>query len=90
MLWLYLFSQTVTDGGQPDYDQTNDELQNLEGMAEDVTEAQGGGTTEVTGNVEQEGPTKSLFLAPSCVNILTQSLHFSTFHPVKEKQKTSK
>ena len=37
--------------------------------AEDVKEAQGGGTTEATGHVEQEGSTKSLFLAPF-VNIL--------------------
>ena len=38
--------------------------------AEDVKEAQGGGTTEATGHVEQEGSTKSLFLAPTYVNIL--------------------
>ena len=38
--------------------------------AEDVKEAQGGGTTEATGHVEQEGSTKSLFLASSYVNIL--------------------
>ena len=37
--------------------------------AEDVKEAQGGGTTEATGHVEKEGSTKSLFLAPF-VNIL--------------------
>ena len=47
--------------------------------AEDVKEAQGGGTTEATGHVEQEGSTKILFLAPTFVNILTQTLHFSTF-----------
>ena len=35
---------------------------------EDVKEAQGGGTTEPTGHVEQEGSTKSLFLGPSFVN----------------------
>ena len=53
--------------------------------AEDVKEAQGGGTTEATGHVEQEGSTKILFLAPTFVNILTQTLHFSTFCPVKKK-----
>ncbi|XP_073247249.1 cilia- and flagella-associated protein 74-like [Porites lutea] len=55
---------TVTDGGQPEYNQTNGELQNVEGMAaEDVKEAQGGGTTEAAGHVEREEgerPEKSL------------------------------
>ena len=54
--------------------------------AEDVKEAQGGGTTEATGHVEQEGSTKILFLAPTFVNILTQTLHFSTFSVTSGKK----
>lgn len=44
---------TVTDVVQQDSNQTGD-LQNPEGMVEDVKEPQGGGVTEAPGNVEQQ------------------------------------
>ena len=53
--------------------------------AEYVKEAQGGGTTEATGHVEQEGSTKILFLAPTFVNILTQI--FALFHLFSDQWK---
>ena len=53
---------------QQDSNQTGD-LQNPEGMVEDVKEPQGGGVTEAPGNVEQQGK-YTKFLADVCLSSL--------------------